>query len=124
MPLAPSLLSSRLPALALGAALALATVFAALPTAEAADRGVIVRTNSQGFKICRDLKRDGSAYWRATASGLLNDGDSTRGGGGGPFHISTCFTSRSKCERWVGRIRHLVRGIEQLRHAGCSARRR
>ena len=124
MPLAPSPLSSRLPALALGVTLALAPVFTALPTAEAADRGVIVRTNSQGFKICRDLKQDGSAYWRASASGILEDGGGDRTGSGRSFSISTCFVSQTECQRWVDRIHHLVAGIDELRHAGCSARGR
>lgn len=124
MPLAPSLLSFRLPALALGAALALAPVFVALPTAEAANRGVIVRTNSQGFQICRNLKQDGSAYWRASASGILEDGGGRHSGSGRSFNISTCFVSRAECQRWVDRIHHLVAGIDELRHAGCSARGR
>ena len=77
----------------------------------------VKRINSEGFRACKAL---GDRGYTAIVRGLYSNGSERTGSG--PFHIRTCFETAAQCERFIGRIRNHVAGIEELRYRKCSPR--
>ena len=85
-----------------------------------ADRGQVVRLNSQGFKICKAMDYDGVPGWTAKVNGQLLDGG--YGGTGYRFRVHTCFTSQARCANFVANIEHYVDGVDKITSRRCYRR--
>ena len=109
-------LTKTLAALAIAATPMLAT----MNTAQASPGHFITKTNWDGFHQCKSYQESGTKSWRATVRGALVDGYGRLSDSGSHFTVSTCFTTKAGCDKWIGRIHHKIKGIDYLRHTSCK----
>ncbi len=88
-----------------------------LVTQALADKGQIVRLNSEGFRICQSM---GSSGYTGTVTGTLLDG--SYGSTEEYFSVRYCFASQSACKDFVATLENRVSGISTIRRRSCRPR--
>jgi len=83
-----------------------------------ADRGQVVRANSDGLTSCQLLKSTDVSIWRAKVRGALLD--SNKGGTDFRFRITSCFSTQDECKTYIDNIDQIIDGSEAITSRKCS----